>query len=119
MMCRAVQLKINDKILFNHLVIADSFFTRLKGWLGKNAVSENEALLIKPCRSVHSFGMKFTIDVLFINSEQVIVGIFENLEANHLTLTVKQADYVVEIKGGLINKLNIEIGQIIEICNNK
>jgi uncharacterized membrane protein (UPF0127 family) len=45
--------------------LANRFFSRLKGLLGKEYMSDGEGLLISPCSSVHTMGMKICIDVVY------------------------------------------------------
>lgn len=50
-----------------NLYMADTFLTRLRGLLFRRMIAENEALLIRPCDSVHTFGMKYEIVVVFLD----------------------------------------------------
>jgi hypothetical protein len=52
-------------LLADRLKIADSFFCRLRGLLGSHSLPAGEALLIRPCKAVHMFGMRYSIDVAF------------------------------------------------------
>ncbi len=47
--------------------IAESFRARLLGWGGLAAVDPGRGLVIPRCRSVHTFGMRFPIDVAFVD----------------------------------------------------
>jgi uncharacterized membrane protein (UPF0127 family) len=49
-------------------VVADGFFSRLKGLLGRDALSEGEGLWLRPCNDIHMWFMKFPIDVAFVES---------------------------------------------------
>jgi len=54
----------NQKIIANDLQIAASFLSRTKGLLGRKSLDEQEALIVKPCKMVHMFFMRFPIDVV-------------------------------------------------------
>ncbi len=71
--------------LAKNVVFCDSFFPRLKGLLGKSRLGPEEAYLIIPCRSVHTLGMKFPIDVYFLDRENRVVGIEKALMPNRLS----------------------------------
>ncbi len=72
---------LNEKngIILERVVIADNFSTRLKGLMGKKSLGENDGLLIKPCNSIHTFFMKFNIDVVFIDKNNRIISIYRNM----------------------------------------
>ncbi len=59
--------------------IADNILTRVRGLLGRATLEKGAALWIEPCPSVHMFGMKFAIDVLFLSREGRVVDWTENL----------------------------------------
>ncbi|MCD6412828.1 MAG: DUF192 domain-containing protein [Elusimicrobia bacterium] len=70
---------IDDKgrVLLDNLEIADAFFSRLKGFLGRKFLDRNSGLLLIPCGSIHMFFMKFAIDVFFLREKS---GNFEVLK---------------------------------------
>ena len=57
--------------LFPHVSIASSFSRRFRGLLG--APPEPRLLLITPCRSIHTFGMKYPIHVAFFDRQGVVI----------------------------------------------
>jgi uncharacterized membrane protein (UPF0127 family) len=59
----------NGKELSDNVTVADSLFKRMKGLLGRSGMSAGEALWIKPCMSVHTFFMRFPIDVVFLSKK--------------------------------------------------
>lgn len=66
-------------IICEHCGVADNIFTRVRGLLGKSTLPEDEGLLISPCPSIHMFGMKFSLDVLFLTRENVVTDFVENI----------------------------------------
>ncbi len=61
-----------NTILADRADIADTSATRNKGLLKHTGLAEGEGLWIVPCEGVHSFFMKFAIDVVFINKKRVV-----------------------------------------------
>ena len=55
--------------LLTDVKVADGFFSRLRGLLGKPGLAREEGLLIIPCNSIHTFGMAFSIGALFLGPE--------------------------------------------------
>ena len=62
-----------DLILAEHIEAAFDSATRRKGLLGRDTLPEDTVIAIAPSNAIHTFGMRFTIDVLFISREGVVV----------------------------------------------
>jgi uncharacterized membrane protein (UPF0127 family) len=60
----------NGKELSNNVIVADSILKRMKGLFGKSELPIGEALWIKPCMSVHTFFIRFPINVVFFEQEK-------------------------------------------------
>jgi len=54
--------------------------TRRKGLLGRDSLAEGLAMLIAPCTAIHTFGMRFAIDVLFVARDGRLLKIVEGLQ---------------------------------------
>lgn len=53
--------------LAGRVCVADSGATRRKGLLGRAGLNEGEGLWIVPCEAVHTFRMKFALDLVFVD----------------------------------------------------
>lgn len=80
---------------------ADSFLSRLKGLLGTASLPEGEALLIVPCSSVHTFGMSYPIDVLFVDANHRVVKVAAWLSPGRIAWH-RNSSYVIELPAGTI-----------------
>ena len=49
------------------VTVARSFWARLRGLLGRKSLTVGEALLLSPCHGIHTWGMRFAIDVVFLS----------------------------------------------------
>lgn len=96
------------------LEIADSFKARLKGLLGRDDLEREEGLIIKPCNSVHTIGMKIPIDVAFVDSENEIIHIIDSMFPGKLSPIIKKSKYVIEVNAGVFKAKGLEIGDKIE-----
>jgi uncharacterized membrane protein (UPF0127 family) len=105
-----------NRALFQEVDLADTFFKRFIGWMGKRNVSEEEGLLLIPCKSVHTCFMRFPVDVLFIDVSGKVVHIIERLKPWRFSPVVKQAVAVLEISAGAaaLNGIKLE-DRIIEL----
>lgn len=96
-------------------IVAKSFLTRSIGLLSRKFISENECLIIEPCFSIHTFFMRFPIDVLFVDRKNKIVAAYENVLPNRILPVHLSSQYVVELAAGQILKKNIEKCDIIQV----
>lgn len=94
--------------------IADTFMKRFLGYLLCKE-QHHEAILIEPCNSIHTFLMKFTIDVLFINDNNEIIRKIEQLKPGRVVMPIKGATMVLEARTGLFHAC--KLGEIITISN--
>ena len=106
--------KKNDKILANNLKIADNFFKRVKGLLGRKALDKGEGLHIIPCNSIHSFFMKFNFDAIFLNKNNEVVYLIEEMPAWHVSKICFSAYSVVELQSGVIKETETSISDVLE-----
>ena len=70
------QIKNGDQLLIGNKVftvkVADSFFSRLLGLMGKKEMKDDQALLITKCNSIHTFFMRFNMDAVFVDKNMVV-----------------------------------------------
>lgn len=104
-----------NEVVLENVVIADRFFSRLKGLMGKNTIEDEEGLLIRPCNSIHTFFMKFNLDIAFIDNNFMVLEIYRDLAPNKLSKIYKKSKFVIESKTGSLNKL--KKGEQIQIVN--
>mgnify|MGYP002066564741 CR=1 FL=1 len=81
---------------------ASTFLSRLVGLLGTDAIAEGEGLWIVPCRSVHTLGMRYPIDVVFLDARGVVVGILQGLPPNRVGRVVRDARGALELRAGTL-----------------
>lgn len=95
-----------SQIAFDRVIIANTFFTRLRGLLGRSEMPKNTALILSPCRQVHTFFMRFTIGVIFLD-EQGVVLCKEVLKPWRVSKLVKNAAIVVEVAPDAVGEINV------------
>jgi len=103
----------NGTLLGNNGNIAGNFFQRLKGLAFRNDFAPGEFLLIKPCKIIHTFGLRFSIDVVFISSQKKVVALIGSLRPNRISPLVPEAASVLELPGGTITKTGLKKGDLI------
>ena len=89
---------------------ARGFFGRMIGLLGKNRLEEEEGLWISPCSSIHSIGMRFVFDALFLGPDGKILWLREGFQMNCVSGVVRNARGVLELPAGTIRRTESAIG---------
>ncbi len=102
-------------VLSSQAEIADTFFTRMRGLLGRSCLLEGQALVITHCNSIHMFFMKFSIDAVFLDRAGVVVGLVKNIKPFQLSPVFWTASRVIEFSAGTIARTPIALGDSIEI----
>ena len=94
---------------------ADSFLTRLVGLLKRSNLGPEEALWLMPSKGIHTIGMKFPIDVVFLNRGNAVVGLVQGMPPFRLSSVHFTSYSVLELPTGTIKKSRTEVGDQFEI----
>jgi uncharacterized protein len=99
------------------LAVADGHWSRLRGLIGTKAgqFNEGKGLWIVPCRGVHTLGMSFSIDVLYLTPQKTVVHLERNLQPWRFAPIRMQAASVLELPGNTLQATGTSIGDEIEI----
>jgi uncharacterized membrane protein (UPF0127 family) len=98
-----------------NLEVAEALGTRTRGLIGHDPLHLGQGMLIRPCRWIHTFGMSFPIDVLYVNKRWRIVAVSEDLRPGRIDRPVPQAWFVVELAAGAIRQAGLKVGNRLEI----
>lgn len=103
--------------LATELAVADTHWLRLRGLLGiaPGDFRNGRALWIVPCRGVHTLGMSFPIDVIYLDAERNVVHIETNLRPWRFASVRLQAASVLELPPDTVDRTGTVIGDKIEI----
>lgn len=107
--------KTRNTILADQAKIADKFFSRLKGLLGEHGLKEGEGLIINRCSSIHTFFMRFKIDVVFLDKHNKVAALAHSLAPARLAGHSLKARLAIELPAGILAKTNTKKGDLIEI----
>lgn len=100
----------NGSIVSNAPQFADSWIKRLVGLLSVNALKQGESLWLRPCKSIHTIGMRFPIDVVFLDKENRIQKLANCLKPYRLCLSAKRSITVLELPIGTIASADLQQG---------
>jgi len=96
--------------LASHVEVADRFVQRLVGLLGRTSLPSEHGLLITRCDSIHTIGMRFSIDALFVDRDVRVVKVVESLKPFRIVLPVWRAIAVLELPAGTIRRTGTRVG---------
>ncbi len=94
---------------------AQGFWQRARGLLGQREISSQQALLLPHCQSIHMFFMRFAIDVIFVDQQNIVVGLVSNIRPFRLSPFFLKANYAIELAPGKILLTKTSLGDRIKI----
>jgi uncharacterized protein len=97
------------QVICDRCRIADTFFTRARGLLGRRQLPRGEAMLIEPASSVHTIGMRFPIDVAYLDRELTVRKIERRLRPWRVSLAWR-AHSALELAAGECERLGLAVG---------
>ncbi len=91
---------------------ADGVWERMRGLLGRARLGEDEALLLEPCRSVHSFGMRYALDLVYVDRRGCVCKLVYGLLPGRFSASL-EAHATVELAAGVLAATGIKLGDIL------
>ena len=96
-------------------VLAQTMFSRMRGLLAKDTFCAGEALILQPADSLHTFFMRFPIDVIFLDGKDKVLKISENLPPFRFCLAPRGAARVIELPPNTIQNSSTQVGDFLRI----
>lgn len=87
---------------------------RAKGLLGRDGLDRVEGLWISPCRQVHTFGMRFPIDVVFLDRDSKVLHTVEGMRSGRMSRWVWRAAGALELASGVLADHGLVVGDVVE-----
>lgn len=95
--------------------IASSFLARSIGLLDRDAIDADEGLLFVPGGSVHTLGMRFAIDVVFLSGSLTVLEVAANVPPWRIALAPPNTRYVLELRANRARECGVVSGRAIEL----
>jgi len=105
-----MKLVKNDNIIATEVTKAVGFVQRTVGLLNKTNLSFDEGLFFENCNSIHSFGMKFDFDAIYLDNDNKVVCLIENIKPNKVLPVIFKGKNILETASGSVKNNNIKIG---------
>ena len=95
--------------------IAVSFWSRLRGLLGRRGLAEGQAMVI-PSDMIHTFFMRFAIDVVFLDCHNRVLHVIVDMRPNRISPFVRHSDIVVELPVGTLERTYTQKGDLLKMA---
>lgn len=102
------------RVLGTWIAVADRWWQRLRGLLGRSQLAAGAGLLLQPCRAVHMFGMSYAVDVAFLDRQGSVVAVYHRLAPGERSRWHKGATYALELPAGTLAKTGTREGDRLE-----
>src|ERR671924_1565527 len=99
----------DGRVVCERCVVADRAHHRMRGLLGRRRLQPGEGMVLRPAWNVHTAFMRFPIDVIFLDADQVVIRIEAEL-APWRTVSCRGAREVVELAAGECRRRGLEMG---------
>jgi uncharacterized membrane protein (UPF0127 family) len=103
--------------LATQMSVAGTHWSRFRGLIGTEAANfpAGRGLWIVPCHGVHTFGMRFAIDVIYLDGDKIVVHLENQLKPWRMAPVRMRAASVLELPGHTIQATGTSLGDEIEI----
>jgi uncharacterized protein len=95
------------------IAVADRGPRRRKGLLGRDGLDEGEGLWIVPCESVHTFGMRFAIDLVYLDRAKRVVKVRHSVGPARISASFR-AHSILELRPGTVAATKTQPGDQME-----
>jgi hypothetical protein len=104
-----------EENLAGRVMLADGWWTRLRGMMGRPEPAADEGMLLAPCQSVHMYWMKYPLDVAFLSSDGRVVATYHGLAPSRRSKWHRDAAKALELKAGRLAATQTEVGDRLEL----
>jgi uncharacterized protein len=110
--------RTRQSCLATQLRVAGTHWSRLRGLMGtsREKFCAGQGLWIVPSHGVHTFAMRFPIDVIYLDGQKVVIYVKPNLKPWRLAPVRVQAASVLELPGATLDSTGTVVGDQIEIA---
>lgn len=103
-----------QEVIVENLRIAKTPFSRMRGLLFTDQLLPGHGLWLVPCDSIHSLGMRYAIDVIYLTKAGQVVKLTHHFQRNRLGPVVWKAYSVVELPAGSLEKIDLKVGDTLQ-----
>jgi uncharacterized protein len=96
-------------VVADRVNFCNTFYSRFMGLRGRKTLQAGEAMVLDPCRQVHTFGLRFSIDAVFRDVDETVVHV-QTLTPRRISRFVRTARTCIELPDGHASACGLEVG---------
>ncbi|CAG0977714.1 hypothetical protein ANRL3_01921 [Anaerolineae bacterium] len=104
-----------NKTLAEKGTVANRPWLRMRGLIGRSSLEPGEGLLLLGTKGIHTIGMRFPIDVLFLNDDGWAVHLIHALRPFRVSPFLKNSAMVLELPAGTLRETGTQVGDWIAV----
>jgi len=114
-MTKYFSISVRDGILISKkALLADTFLSRLIGLTFRKTMPEDEALIFYKAPAIHTFFMRFSFDLVFLDRENKIMRICESIKPNRQVFCLGSTT-TIEFPPGTVSRKSLKVGDVLEL----
>jgi uncharacterized membrane protein (UPF0127 family) len=102
-------------VLAEPAAVAETPAARRRGLLGSDSLADGSGMLIVPCRQVHTFGMRYPIDIVFIDEAWKVKRVVSAMKPGRLGALVIRARAALELPAGKAAETGTQAGDLLDV----
>lgn len=106
-----------QRTLATRAALAETFWSRLRGLMFRKSFGGLDAVILDKCRAMHTFFMKFAIDVVCLDYSDEVSGLFESIRPGKILIFHSPTSAIVELPRGTIRKYGLCVGDNLIVRN--
>jgi uncharacterized membrane protein (UPF0127 family) len=107
-------VRADGLVVCERCIVADSPLPRMRGLLGRRNLGSDEGVLLRPAGSIHTFFMRFPIDVVFLDRDGRVLRVAESVRPWR-TAAARGARAVLELQAGESGRRRVAVGDVLEV----
>jgi len=110
----AVVNRTRGTALGTRIALADRWWLRLRGLIARPELRPGEGLMLTECRAVHMYGVRYPLDVAFVDRRGAVVALYAGLRPNARTRWHRRAAHAIELPAGTLADTHTREGDLLE-----
>lgn len=109
----AIVKRKDGAVVGDRIGCAKTSVTRLVGLLGRRSLKAGEGIWITPSSGIHTFGMRFAIDVVGLDHDMRVIRLWPRVKPQRITSVSRTTRSVLELAAGEIAMRSIQLGDVL------
>lgn len=105
--------RTRSTLVGSRVQVADTWWGRLRGYLGRGEPQPGEGILLIPCKAVHTCGMRYDLDIIFLDNKGRILDLVSRMRPWRSTKRIAGARYVLEVPAGTVEETGTQVGDLL------